>query len=499
MTSQIVAAADVRPAFLTQPADVVASAGLEVTELAASAGLLLDPWQADALEVALGERADGQWAARQVGLIVPRQNGKGSVLEALELGGLFLFESCRLIIHSAHEFATSAEAFLRLLFLVENTPDLDRLVHKVHRAHGAEGIELKDGTRIKFKTRTSGGGRGFSGDLVVLDEAYNLPDKAISALMPTMSAMPNPQLWVTSSHPLETPESAVLRRFCARGRKGSRGLAYVEYSADVDPDEVTPELLAEPEHWAEANPGYPDRIGDEAIEGELMIMLPGDFAIERLGIIRIDLTERNAWAIPAEDWAACCDPDSEIEGRHVFALDVAEDWTWSAFAAAGRSSLGPYVHAEVVDYRPGTGWVIARAKELKARHGGAVAIAKGSPAASLIDRLKRSGLEVIEVAIEDYARQCGQMKVAAADGWLRHIGQGELDTAVSGAARRDHGDGAFVWGRKKSDVDVAPLGAVTLAAGQFGLIQPGKPYSADPPAAQADDDSLFRPGGRLRL
>jgi hypothetical protein len=56
------------------------------------------------------ERADGKWAAFEVGLNVARQNGKGSILEARELAGLFLLGE-RLIIHSAHEFATSLEAF----------------------------------------------------------------------------------------------------------------------------------------------------------------------------------------------------------------------------------------------------------------------------------------------------------------------------------------------------------------------------------------------------
>lgn len=81
----------------------VTSAGHEAVDLAASAGLILDPWQAFVLEHALGERGDGQWAAFEVGLVVPRQNGKGSVLEARELAGLFLFGE-ELILHSAHEF-----------------------------------------------------------------------------------------------------------------------------------------------------------------------------------------------------------------------------------------------------------------------------------------------------------------------------------------------------------------------------------------------------------
>ena len=99
------------------------------------AGLILDPWQELALMSALGEGDDGKWAAFEVGLVVPRQNGTGSILEARELAGLFLFGE-RLIIHSAHQFDTSLEAFRRLLTLIEETPDFSRRVKRVSRSHG---------------------------------------------------------------------------------------------------------------------------------------------------------------------------------------------------------------------------------------------------------------------------------------------------------------------------------------------------------------------------
>jgi phage terminase large subunit-like protein len=46
------------------------------------AGLELDPWQQFVIHNALGERPDGKWAAFEVGVEVPRQNGKGGLLEA---------------------------------------------------------------------------------------------------------------------------------------------------------------------------------------------------------------------------------------------------------------------------------------------------------------------------------------------------------------------------------------------------------------------------------
>jgi phage terminase large subunit-like protein len=203
------------PRFLHLP-PAASSAGPEAIELAASAGLMLDPWQQDVLCGGLGERPDGKWAATEVGLVVPRQDGKGAIFEALELAGLFLFDDWRLLTHTAHRVDTCLEHFRRVRELVEGTPDLSRRVRTIRNANGQESIELTDGTRLNFKARSKGAGRGFSGDLVVLDEAFYLQD--LGGMIPTMAARVNPQVWYGSSAPLPREESNILRRLVHRGR-----------------------------------------------------------------------------------------------------------------------------------------------------------------------------------------------------------------------------------------------------------------------------------------
>jgi hypothetical protein len=73
-----------RPRICHVP-EYVSSAGEEAVDLAAMAGLYLDPWQQFELAHSLGERADGKWAAFEVGTVIPRQNGKDAMLEAREL------------------------------------------------------------------------------------------------------------------------------------------------------------------------------------------------------------------------------------------------------------------------------------------------------------------------------------------------------------------------------------------------------------------------------
>src|SRR3954467_11594674 len=77
------------PRIAMAPRSFAFSSGQEAIDLAASAGLILDDWQQLSLLIGLGEAGLGKWAAFVVALIVARQDGKGSILEALELYWLF--------------------------------------------------------------------------------------------------------------------------------------------------------------------------------------------------------------------------------------------------------------------------------------------------------------------------------------------------------------------------------------------------------------------------
>jgi hypothetical protein len=187
------------------------------------------------LAASLSERADGKWSAFEVGLVVSRQNGKGSILEARELAGLFLLGE-RLLIHSAHQFDTSLEAFSRLESLIADNDEFSSRVKKITRSHGEEGITLTNGQRVRFRTRTKGGGRGFSCDCLILDEAMILPTSSHGALLPTLSARPNPQVWYTGSAVDQNvhEHGEVLTSIRERGLKqDDPALAYFEWSADV--------------------------------------------------------------------------------------------------------------------------------------------------------------------------------------------------------------------------------------------------------------------------
>ncbi|MBW0088245.1 terminase [Pseudonocardia sp. KRD-184] len=453
----------------------MSSAGEEAVDFCASFGLHLDPWQQYVLTEALGERADGRWAAFEVAALVPRQNGKGALLEARELAGLFLFGE-QLILHSAHEFKTAQEAFRRVLMHVQNSPSLEKRVARVRTSHGEEGIELKSGARLRFVARSTGSGRGFSGDTVILDEAYNLASEGMAALLPTLSARPNPQIWYTSSAGMSSSDQ--LRRVRERGVAGtSKRLAFFEWSAPSDAS------LDDREAWAQANPALGRRITEEFVESERDAMDDEGFARERLGVWFDPATQM---VIDGKKWSALADEASRIVGPKVFAIDATPERTAAAIAVAGRRADG-VGHVEIVESRPGTGWVLSRMVELQQRHQAAAwLVDPASTAGSFINGMQNAGIEPVLVTGRELAQACGSLYESVVEaGSLRHLNQSPLNAALTGAKKRPLGD-AWAWHRRNSEVDISPLVAATLA--WHGFAQFGSPKQS---AYEEDDGDLM--------
>lgn len=457
------------PLFHTTAAD-------DAVDLAALAGLPLLPWQEHVLRGALGERVDGRWSAFRTCLVVPRQNGKNAILEARELAGIFLFGE-RQITHTAHQFKTAKNSMLALMNRLKNVPDLMEHVvgyegpeQSIAQIDGFKtgnepGIYLKNGHQIQYFARSGDSARGFTGDVVVLDEAYALKASEMGALLPTMAAKSitgNPQLWITSS--AGKVDSEALASIRAEGVEGtSNRLAYYEWSADPDaaPDDV--------DSWYEGNPSAGYLISEEFMWDEYDSLVrqgneggPEEFQRERQGI----------WAriggesvLPAGTWSACGDPDGQPDdGSLVFGVDVspARDT-----AAVGLASLLPdgRVHVEVPEANPDTGWVADYLVALKRAWPAArfVCVA-GSQAESLVPEWRKAGVVVKPVQFSRYVVGCGLFYDRVVQARLQHLNDPVLTGAVDGAKQAWRQDKAsWYWSRKESGSDITPLVAVTAA------------------------------------
>lgn len=433
------------PRILVRPSGAVGSAASEVVDLCAAAGLELMPWQRLCLDVILSEDDAGAQAASIAGLIVPRQNGKGEILIALELGWLFLF-GIPLISHSAHLFSTSQEAFARILHYVDNADFLRKRVKRVSAAHGKEGITLLSGSRLKFMARSSGGGRGFTADRQVMDEAYDLPDAHLEAMMPTLSARPDTQLIFTSSAGMA--DSVTLRRIRARALDGdAERFAYGEWS--VDPDSFDPDDEAA---WAYANPSYGYLIGRRAVADERAMMSDAGFARERLGVWDRAII---AAAFDLDAYAACKRADAAPQGRVVFGVDAAPDGASAAIVAADG------VAVEVVAHDRGLGWLSDEVVRLARAHRAPIVVDPAGPVGALAPRWQgMPDVDVVTMTTRDLTAACGGFAQALADGAVTIRPHDGLDAAMLAARRRPVGD---AWALRRAGGDICPAVAAVAA------------------------------------
>jgi hypothetical protein len=403
----------------------------------------------------MGERADGKWAASEVGVTVSRQNGKGSILEARELGGLFLLGER--IVHTAQQFRTATDAFTRILALVEGSPDLKARVKRTLNSPIEKSIELKNGAKLMFIARGPNAGRGLTKtDLLVFDEAYDLNDAEREALVPTMTSSQNPQVWYTSSAGL--PHSVVLAQIRKRGIEGSPTLAYMEWSV---PQPGYGDPLPDPDDMANVAMANPS-LGTKFLGTDYLAMEAGSLSLagrcrERLGVFD-EVVGVTPPIFPGTSWDDTADEGSAIKGRIDFGIEVAQDRSWSCIGASGRRPDG-LLHAQVVENHPGTDWVVGKLKELGAEE---VALSPNSPAGSLAEDIEAADMKVVKYPTADYATACGRFYDLVVQSGLRHLKQGELDKAVQGATKRTSGD-AYLFDRKGS-TDISPLSAVVLAA-----------------------------------
>lgn len=464
-----------RPRFCHVP-EYSATTGDEAIELAALAGLYLDDWQQFVLRHMLGEKADGKWSALTVGLCVPRQNGKGSILEARELVGLFLLNE-QLIIHTAHLQKTATSHFKRLRNLIRAVPEFSARVAKMPEGKGSEAIELVTGQTIYFATRSGGGGRGLTADLLVFDEAMYLTEMDRSALVPSMAARSmegNIQtIYAGSAVDQETQDGVPFAKVREAGLTKNASTAYFEWSLPYEhPDDVPLDVAADPESHRLTNPGYNKRISPEWIEHERMVeMSARGFRIERTGVGDWPDTSEDAnRVIPRAAWAKCAEHDSSIQivSSPFFAIDCDPDGKWASIVIGGKRADG-LVQVALVERHQELGWLVPAVQNLRAHYPQArFVIDKNGPTSDLIGNLEAVKIKDKRVVQGDayfYRNACIGFVAAAnaEEPYLRYLApQPEMDEALTGAIKLSTGD-SWKWSRLKSTTDISPIVAATLA------------------------------------
>jgi hypothetical protein len=409
---------------------------------------------------------------------VARQNGKGWITDAIELGGLFLFRE-PLILHSSHQFKTSTSTFRRLIDIIDSSDWLTKRVKNVSRSKGDEGIYLTKaagGGALQFVARSEGSGRGLTGSKNCFDEAWALTIGQYGAQTPTLSTIPNPQIVYTTTPPDDklgpVPHDAMLPSVRRRAVAGDERTAVYEWSPEPGYDRTDPDV-----HY-QCNPAAGIRIADWFLAKQLRNFTeagrPEKFDTEHLGVWPLD--EAAQWlTISKTDWDAAADVAPAPTGRVAFGLEVDWDRSHAAFNVAwrrpdGRRQVEVTQSDEGVDHRPGTAWCLTRGRELLKRWPGSVLVIPDGPAGSLHKEFEDAGVPFVPMKAVDQAKAFGDFYDSVAGPEvdkrdLRHGNQKALNDGVAGGVARQVGD-AKAWDRKAS-LNHCPLGAGTAAL--FGL------------------------------
>jgi Phage Terminase len=451
-------ALDCPPLYATPRDPSRETLGPALADVAERLGTPFMPWQRQVADVAMEvDPATGLLAHDEIDATLPRQSGKTT----LELG--VLVHRCRTWARSRGLYSAQDRIHARAKWEDDFVATLDRSPfvgeYRVRYQRGDEAIRWHNGSRLGITAPGEKAGHSDVLDVCVADEAWALEDSRLEqGLSPTMVTRPQPQLWVVST--AGTHRSAYLRGKVDAGRArvgaGHRStVAYFEWSAPLGADP------ADPATWRACMPALGHTVTERRIAAEFERLDLADFCRAYLnwwpGEIPAD------WQVVAEAaWLALADPSSAPVDPVAFAADVTPDRSAAAIAVAGVRGDG-LGHVEVIDHRPGTGWVVGRMVELHEKWDPcAIVVDDTGPAGSLIPPLEAAELEVARPTTRARAAADSGLYDAVVDGSLRYVPRPVLDAAVAGAAKRPLGD-SWAWARRGLSVDISPLVAVSLA------------------------------------
>lgn len=492
------------------------SLGFHVVEFAKVVLLIeLHPWQRWLLIHMLELLGDNTLRFRTAVVLVARQNGKSLVSQVLSLWMMYVY-GLRLVLGTAQDLDTAEEVWQGAVDLVTELddetdepvrPDLHDLLDKVVQVNGKKALVLRNGRRYKVKAANRRAGRGLSGDLILLDELreHQSWDAWGSITKTTMARAMALILCLSNAGDATSVVLRYLRKMGHAAAGDPDGLNRddsAELLTDDDLDEMTPEaedlvddeatlFLAEwsarpgcavddRDGWAQANPSmnHPNGIAERTIAAACKTDPEFVFRPEVLcqwldtaaeGPFPMGSWEAGRWT-PAHEG----DRPDPIVGKVKACVDVSHDRTMTYIAFAGHRADGcPQV--EVVAQRAGQGWVEGWLSDPK-RRGRIEAVtgqSKGAPVSQLMSDLELAGLPVEPWQGDDLGGWTGEfydlvrVGAVADDGslvGLRHLPQPPLDLAAAVAVTKPLGE-RFVWDRKNSPADIAPLVAATGAIG----------------------------------
>lgn len=477
------------------------SAGYSIIAFAVMLGVDLFPWQKWFLIHAFELLPSGRFRFRKVVLLVARQNGKSTLSWLIALWFMYV-RGVGMVLGTAQELDVAEEIWSMAVAAAtddEENPELAAEVVKLIETNGKKELRLANGSRYKVKAASRRAGRGFTGDLIMLDELREHQNWAAWSAI-TKTTMTRPDAFVLGLSNAGDVTSVVLRHLrriahLALGdpdgdySEPDTGTVVEEPPDDTDDDESTVGLFEwsstpgcdvwDRDEWGQGNPSmnHPGGVDEGALAGFARTDPEMEFRTECLCQWSTGATDG---PFPSGRWLAGIDTTSTINDQVAvsYCVDVSADRTLTHIAVAGKRA-DELPHVAVVASRPGTDWPLEwfRSRASVERPMTVVVQAKGAPASSLIDDLAAlEHVTVVEWGGPDLGNATAKLYdlvnrsgLVEEDGQpprregLCHRPQPVLDVAAAVAVPKILTDGGMAWDRRKSPQDIAPLVAVTGA------------------------------------
>lgn len=473
------------------------SRGDEALDLWYLAGKTSDPWQALSLDSIFSVDEDDRWVCTEHGELVARQNGKGDVLSPATLAHLYLWPKPdgepKTIVHTAHQFKTAREAFLRLRRVVKSSSVLMGEVTRISTAHGEEGFELANGNRLLYLARSANSGVGFTIDVLIIDEAQQMSQSALDALLPAQSAVDNTQIIYTGTVPDELNDSEVWEGVRDRGRSGSDPrTGWIEFNptGSDDPDVADAIDISDERNWIAANPGLGYRPGltRKTIEDEISRLSADSVRRLRLSVWpnRRPVVAAKLSELDLDVWDRHAAEDAGVgaEGM-VLSLALGRGGGYGTIGKAIRVDESIAVEHHRTDR--GTRWIANELKSVKEKYGNPLLVLDPKNAAAVISSLDRAGVKYLAMNLDEIAAAHTLFVEHVNAGLVPHRPQDEVRKSLEYATTRNIGRAGVTWEQSDPTKPVSMAQAVTWAL--WGVLKseatPKKPPPPPPPPAES--------------
>jgi hypothetical protein len=461
--------------------------------------MALYPWQIwlliHALELITDDNGNEVYRFRIAIVCAARQNGKSRVVIVLALWHLFAMHS-RTVIGTAQDLSKADDTWKEAVGWAESDDELCELFDPsgIFMGH-PKTFTLNDGCEYRVASATRRGGRGFSGDIILLDELREHQNwESWSAVTNTMNARPRGQAWAFSNAGDAT--SVVLRYQRALAH---RDLEWPDGEREFDGvlDDIDPEIAAMLEEAGDLKPGWFEwSAPPSAKRGDINALAQANPSLNHSEVAIDCPTTRTLlsalasnpayeyetevmcrWATMGvggpfpegswEDTLVSKDADGRIpeagratpQSKKVVCVEVSSRRGQTFIARAGLNADRVPVVGMRWDH-PGTDWVVEKlVAEKDTTEAVVVRTEAGSPSMTLYEQLVRElpYMRIMEWPSADVDVAHGQMFDRLRDRRIKHLRHDGMDTAATTAVTVEKPGGAFRIDIKRSPTDVASI------------------------------------------